>query len=141
MKSARRYSREFALRALYQWQLSGATASEIESQLAEDDRFPRADRELYSQIVTGVIAHADELKGVIAPALDRRIEELAPIERAILLIGTYELVHCPETPYRVIVNEGIELAKVYGGTDGHKYVNAVLDKLARQLRANERPKA
>jgi len=138
MKSARRYSREFALRALYQWQLSGATASEIESQLAEDDRFPRADRELYSQIVTGVIAQADELKGIIAPALDRKIEELAPIERAILLIGTYELVHCPETPYRVIVNEGIELAKVYGGTDGHKYVNAVLDKLARTLRADEK---
>ena len=138
MKSARRYSREFALRALYQWQLSGATAAEIETQLSEDDRFPRADRELFAQIVNGVIVRAEELKGVIAPALDRKIEELAPIERAILLIGTYELVHCPETPYKVIVNEAIELAKVYGGTDGHKYVNAVLDKLARQLRASEK---
>ena len=138
MKSARRYSREFALRALYQWQLSGATASEIEQQLAEDERFPRADKALYAQIVKGVIEHADELKSVIAPALDRRVEELAPIERAILLIGVYELVHCPETPYKVIVNEAIELAKVYGGTDGHKYVNAVLDKLARGLRSAEK---
>jgi N utilization substance protein B len=137
MKSSRRRSREFALQAIYQWLLAGPSLSDLEKQYAAAEGFNRADAGLFSAIVSGVMKHADSLREQLAPHLDRPWPELSPIESAIMLIGAFELVHAPETPYRVIINEGIELAKSFGGTDGHKYVNGILDKLAAQVRAEE----
>jgi N utilization substance protein B len=138
MKSSRRRAREYALQGLYQWQLADGAAADIRRQLAEDAHFAKADAEYFAQLLSGAIAEAEALKGEIAPALDRKVEELSPVERAILLLAAWELKHAPEVPFRVVINEAIELAKEFGGTDGHKYVNGVLDKLAPRLRPHER---
>ena len=137
MKSARRRSREFALQALYQWQLAGQSLADIEQQYAAAEGFAKADSALFSVILSGVLKHAETLKEKLLPHLDRPWKEVSPIESGILLIGAFELTHLPETPYRVIINEAIELAKSFGGTDGHKYVNGILDKLAASTRADE----
>ena len=137
MKSARRRSREFALQALYQWQLAGQSLADIEQQYAAAEGFAKADSVLFSVIVSGVLKHVETLKEKLGPHLDRPWKEVSPIESGILLIGAFELIHLPETPYRVIINEAIELAKSFGGTDGHKYVNGILDKLAASVRADE----
>ena len=137
MKSARRRSREFAVQAIYQWQLAGQSLADIEQQYAEAEGFGKADNDLFVVIVSGVLKHADTLKENLAPHLDRPWKEVSPIESAVLLIGAFELANLPETPYRVIINEAIELAKSFGGTDGHKYVNGILDKLALSLRTEE----
>jgi N utilization substance protein B len=136
-KSSRRRSREFALQGLYQWQLSAAKVDAIESQLAEASGFDKLDANYFRAILRGAIDQATELDAAMRPHLDRKVQELSPIERAILLIGGYELKHHPDVPYRVVINEAVELAKTFGGTDGHKYVNGVLDKLAGELRAAE----
>jgi len=138
MKPSRRRSREFALQSLYQWRVGRNLAEDIARQTADADGFAKADREYFTRLFGGTVAEADELEAEIAPLLDRKTQELAPIERAILLLGAFELKHCPEVPYRVVINEAVELAKTYGGTDGHKYVNGVLDKLAQRLRVVER---
>jgi N utilization substance protein B len=138
MKSTRRRSREFALQGLYQWQLSGEAVGEIETQLRGIRGFDKADPDLFSALLHGAIRDAVESEQSIAPLLDRPMDELSPVERGILLLGAYELRHCPEVPYRVVINEAVELAKSYGGTDGHKYVNGVLDKLVPRLRPGER---
>jgi N utilization substance protein B len=140
MKSARRRAREYALQGLYQWQVAGNTASDIRAHLAADLYFAKADAEYFGRLLAGTIAAAEDLKREIAPALDRKVEELSPVERGILLLAAWELKHAPEVPYRVVINEGIELAKEFGGTDGYKYVNGVLDKLAPRLRPAERQK-
>lgn len=137
MKSARRRSREFALQALYQWQLAGQSLFDIEQQYAQADGFAKADSALFLAILSGVLKHAETLKEKLQPHLDRPWKEVSPIESAILLIGAYEFENMPETPYRVIINEAIELGKSFGGTDGHKYVNGILDKLAAIVRVNE----
>lgn len=137
MKSARRRSREYALQALYQWQLAGQSLSDIELQYAQADGFSRADSTLFSVILSGVLKHAETLKEKLQPHMDRPWKEVSPIESGILLIGAFELLNLPETPYRVIINEAIELAKSFGGTDGHKYVNGILDKLAATVRVDE----
>lgn len=137
MRSARRRSREFALQALYQWQLAGQSLADIEQQYGQTEGFAKADGKLFAVIVSGVLKHVEVLKQALAPHLDRPWKEVSPIEAAILLIGAFELTNLPETPYRVIINEAIELAKSFGGTDGHKYVNGILDKLAATLRADE----
>ena len=137
MKSARRRSREFALQALYQWQLAGQSLADIEQQYAAAEGFAKADSALFSVIVSGVLKYVETLKEKLGPHLDRPWKEVSPIESGILLIGAFELIHLPETPYRVIINEAIELAKSFGGTDGHKYVNGILDKLAATTRADE----
>ncbi len=137
MKSARRRSREFALQALYQWQLAGQSLADIEQQYAHAEGFAKADSALFLTILSGVLKHAETLKEKLQPLLDRPWREVSPIEAAILLIGSFELANLPETPYRVIINEAIELAKSYGGTDGHKYINGILDKLAATERAGE----
>jgi N utilization substance protein B len=138
MKSARRRAREYALQGLYQWQLAGAAPAEIGAQLAEDGGFAAADREYFAQLLSGAIAESEELKREIAPVLDRGVDELSPVERGILLLAAWELKHAPEVPFRVVINEAIELAKAFGGTDGYKYVNGVLDRLAPRLRPHER---
>ena len=99
--------------------------------------FAKADSALFSVIVSGVLKYVETLKEKLGPHLDRPWKEVSPIESGILLIGAFELIHLPETPYRVIINEAIELAKSFGGTDGHKYVNGILDKLAATTRADE----
>jgi N utilization substance protein B len=135
--SPRRRAREFVLQGLYQWQLSANAPVAIHAQLTAATGFERADRDYFESLWRGVIAEYAVLVELFAPLSDRRVAELSPIERAILAIGAWELKHQLEIPYRVAINEAVELAKSYGGTDGHKYVNGVLDKLAGALRADE----
>ena len=137
MKSARRRAREYALQGLYQWQLAGHAAADIRTQLAEDAHFDKADAAYFRAALDGTIAEAEALKAEIAPVIDRKLEHLSPVERGILLLAAWELRHAPDIPFRVVINEAVELAKTYGGTDGHKYVNGVLDKLAVALRPRE----
>jgi len=134
MKGPRRRSREIALQALYAWQLAGGDPLEEVRLLDEEGR---ADRELAEALVRGVLEHAGELQALIAPCLDRDFARLSPVERAILYIGAFELQAHPETPFKVVVNEAVELGKSFGGTGGHKYVNGVLEQLARALRPQE----
>ena len=136
-KSPRRRAREFALQGVYQWLLNQSPVTSIESQLAEVAGFDKCDRELFVGLLRGTITNAPELQVGFANYIERPLNELSPVERGILLMSTFELAHRPETPYRVIINEAIELAKGFGGTDGHKFVNGVLDKLAARLRADE----
>ena len=133
-KTARRRSREAALQALYAWQLAGGDALEQLNALDED---ARSDAALAQSIVRGVFERSGELERMIAPCLDREFRRLSPVERAILYIGAYELAAHPETPFKVVVNEAIELGKSFGGTGGHKFVNGVLEKLAGILRPQE----
>ena len=135
--SPRRRAREFALQGLYQRQLSGNSALAIRTQIGEATGFAKADVDYFDVLWSGVAAEYDDLLALCAPYLDRPAGQLSPIERAILVIGAWELRHRVEIPYRVVINEAVDLAKAYGGTDGHKYVNGVLDKLAAQARATE----
>jgi N utilization substance protein B len=137
IKSARRRAREFVLQGLYQWLVGGADEAAIEAHLADGDGFDKADREFFSGLLRGVLARQEVLRERLQAYLDRPFAELSPIEAGVLLAGAYELSDCPQTPYRVVINEAIELAKEFGGTDGHKYVNGVLDKLAAELRPAE----
>lgn len=137
MKSSRRLARELAIQGLYEWLVAGNDISAIEHRLAEAKDFNKADRPLLDAILGGVIREGKELEAQLAPFLDRAVSALSPVERAVLLMGAYELLHRVETPYRVVINEAVDVAKAYGGTDGHKYVNGVLDRLAAKLRAIE----
>ena len=125
------------LQGLYQRQLSGNAPEAIRTQLTEASGFPRADAAYFDQLWSGVVAGYDALVELVTPLLDRKAAELSPIERAIIVMGAWELRERPEIPYRVAINEAVELARSYGGTDGHKFVNGVLDKLAASLRAAE----
>ncbi len=140
-KSARRRSREYALQGLYEWLLSGdkgiENAGAIEAHIAETVGFDKADRAHFSALLHGAIRNAESLRASIAPHLDRPIVELSPVEHAVLLIGTYELSHHIEIPYKVVINESVEVAKSFGGTDGFRYVNGVLDKIAADIRQTE----
>jgi len=133
-KPSRRRSRELALQALYAWQLGGGDALD---QLRALDAKEEAQGGLAESLVRGVRERADELQGMIAPCLDRDFGRLSPVERAILYIGAFELAAHPETPFKVVVNEAVELGKSFGGTGGHKFVNGVLEKLAAGLRPDE----
>lgn len=135
--SPRRMSREFAMQGVYQWIFTGATPAVVLRNLSELDGFKNADAEFLKAELSGAIGDADALRARLEPLADRKWEEVSPIERAILLIGAWELVHNPEVPYKVTINEAIELGKRFGGTDGHKYVNGVLDKLAAAVRPRE----
>lgn len=136
-KSPRRRAREFALQGVYQWLLSGNALSAIETSLAEVAGFEKADREMFLALLRGTLAQAETLQADFAPFLDRPVQELSPVERAVLLLATQELRHCPQVPYRVVINEAIELTKSFGGAEGHRFVNGVLDKLAPRLRPVE----
>jgi len=138
----RRRAREYALQGIYQslvMRRAGSlpNAGAIAKQLAEDPGFRRCQLDLFNGIFEGVLERTDELEGIITPALDRSINELSPVEHAALLIGVYELAIDLSVPYKVAINEAVELAKTFGGTDGHKYVNGVLDLLAQKLRSTE----
>ncbi len=137
MKGNRRRSREFALQGLYQWQLAHTDTKTIARQLAEAKGFGKIDVDYFSMLLEGAVKHAAALEQAIVPCIDRGFGELSPVERGVLLLAGYELMHQPEVPYRVVINEAVELTKTYGGTDGHKFVNGVLDKLAARVRALE----
>lgn len=135
--SPRHRSRELALQGIYQWRLAGGDSAQIEKQISGEKRLGRYDSALFKELLGGALAQHAELEAVVAPQLDRDMAELNPIEFSILLLGAYELVRHPEISHRIIINEAVELAKTFGGTDGHKYVNGVLDKLAAQVRSSE----
>jgi transcription antitermination protein NusB len=135
--SARRRSREFAMQGVYQWIFTGAGPSDILKNLSELEEFDKADNGFLMAELRGTINEAQGLREKLEPLADRKWDEVSPIERAILMIGAWELMHSPEIPYRVTINEAIELGKRFGGTDGHKYVNGVLDKLAAAVRPEE----
>jgi N utilization substance protein B len=140
-RSARRRARELALQGLYAWLVrdtdSLQDAGEIEAHLRDEDEFDQADAVWFQTLLHGAMKDAASLRDKFAPFIDRPLAELSQIEHGILLIGSYELVHHVEVPYRVAINEAVELAKSFGGTDGFKFVNGVLDKLAAQVRAPE----
>ena len=136
-KSARTRAREFALQALYQHLVARNEADAIDSFTRDLVGFHKADAAHYNALLHGCIEAAETLDAGILPLLDRKMSEISPVEHAVLWIGAYEFTHCPDVPYRVVINECIELAKAFGGTDGHKYVNGVLHQMAPSLRASE----
>ena len=136
-RSPRHRAREFALQGLYQWLLNQDDATTIASHIRNAHGFDKADIAHFDALIAGTTRNAASLREQLASLLDRPIAELSPIEHAILLIGAQELASHPEIPYRVVINEAVELAKSFGGIDGHKYVNGVLDKLAASLRTPE----
>ncbi|MBI3368659.1 MAG: transcription antitermination factor NusB [Burkholderiales bacterium] len=136
-KSARRRSRELALQGLYEWLLGGAEAAVIDAHMREQPEYAKCDAKHYGALLHGCIAEASALDAVLTRHVDRKTTELSPVEHGVLMIGAYELTHCLDIPYRVAINEAVELAKSFGGTDGHKYVNGVLDKAAGDLRPTE----
>lgn len=136
-RNARSRAREFALQALYQHILSRNDAGEIDAFTRDLTGFHKADAVHYDALLHGCIEQEKALDAAITPVLDRTLAEISPIERATMWLGVYELQNALDVPWRVVLNEYVELAKSFGGTDGHKYVNAVLHALAQQYRANE----
>jgi N utilization substance protein B len=136
-KSGRRRAREFALQGLYQWQLNHEDVAVVEAHIRELEEWASCDAAHFDALLRGCIAEAADLDEVLGHHLDRKASELSPVEHGVLWIGAYELKHCVDVPYRVAINEAVELAKSFGGTDGHKYVNGVLDKAAQELRPAE----
>ncbi|HLS86734.1 MAG TPA: transcription antitermination factor NusB [Burkholderiales bacterium] len=138
MKRARRQSREVALQSLYAWQLSGGDVLE---EMKGNEGFERSDQALAESIVRGVREEEEALKDLIARHIDRPFERLSPVERAILYIGAFELRAHPETPFKVVINEAVELGKSFGASEGHRFVNGVLERVAEALRPEEVAKA
>jgi transcription antitermination protein NusB len=136
-KNPRRRARELALQGLYQWLVAGGEASAIDAQLREHEGYAKCDSTHFDALLRGGIEDAARLDAALARHVDRKTSELSPIEHAVLMLGAYELTKCLDIPYRVVINEAVELAKAFGGTDGHKYVNGVLDKVAADLRPEE----
>jgi len=133
----RRAARELALQALYQLHMNDDTATNVEAEFLAEQDFKNADKRMFSAILRGVAKQTDELDAMVAEHLDRELTDLDPIERNILRMGAFELSDSVAVPYRVVINECVELGKVFGATDGHKYVNGILDKLAAQHRQTE----
>ncbi|GGL98967.1 transcription antitermination factor NusB [Pseudomonas asuensis] len=135
--AARREARSLSVQALYQWHMAGQAINEIEAQFRVDNDFANVDAAYFHEILHGVPGLKTEIDDLITPCLDRPLDDVDPVELAILRMSCYELRNRIDVPYKVVINEGIELAKVFGATDGHKFVNGVLDKLAPKLRAAE----
>lgn len=136
-KSARRRARELALQGLYQWLINREDAGVVDANIREQQEFNKSDRAHFDALLHGCIREAQSLDSLIEPHLDRKMAELSPVEHAALYIGVYELQQCIDIPYRVVINEAVELTKQFGGTDGHKYVNGILDKVAAVARQTE----
>ena len=137
MSRARTHARRAAVQALYQWQITGQPPAEISIQFRDDQRLEKLDRDLFDALLFGVTAHRVALDDLLGPLLDRPVGQVDLVERAILRLGAYELAHCEGVPWRVVVNEGVDLAHTFGAEQSHRYVNGVLDRLARKLRAAE----
>lgn len=133
-RTPRHRAREFALQGLYQWLLNNEDAGAIDSHIREAHGFDKADAEHFDTLLHGTIRQVDKLREGLGPLIDRPIDQLSPVEHAALLIGAYELSNHLEIPYKVVINEAVELTKSFGGIDGHKYVNGVLDKFAAKVR-------
>jgi N utilization substance protein B len=136
-KSPRHRARELALQGIYQWRITAGEAAKIERQILAERNIGRFDKELFSKLLRGSLFQHVAIEALITPHLDRPLAELSPVEYAVLLLGTFEMAQHMEVPYKVVINEAVELAKTFGGTDGHKFVNGVLDKLAPELRSVE----
>ena len=137
LAAQRRRARHYGLQALYQWTLSGASPSDIEAEFRVDNDFRHTDGEYFSAVLKGVVDDVDGLESLFEPALDRTLDELDPIERNLLRLGTFELRDRIDVPYKVVISEAVALAKKFGATDSHRYINGVLDKVARELRQVE----
>ena len=137
LAAERRKARHYGMQALYQWHMAGASLAAIEAEFRADYDFSHVDLEYFQALLHGVPACVDELEARLEPLLDRKLSDLDPIERTLLRMGTFELAHRPDVPYKVVINEAVSLAKKFGATDGHKYINGVLDKVARELRKVE----
>ncbi|MGH8477699.1 MAG: transcription antitermination factor NusB [Methylococcales bacterium] len=137
MSLARTHARQSAVQALYQWQMAGQDLNEIEQQFYLDKNFRNVQRSYFRDLLHGVPSQLTRLDQALSEFTDRTVNELDPVERAILRIGVYELINRLDVPYKVIVNEGINLAKRFGATDSHKYVNSILDKVAQKERPDE----
>ncbi len=133
----RRKARTLALQALYQWQLAKSSVAQIEAEFAVDNDMSKVDVAYFRDILHGVTSQKSELEAHFSPFLDRPVNDVDPIELSLLRMGAYELMKRVDVPYRVVINEGVELAKKFGGTDGHKFINGILDKMALRLRAPE----
>ena len=133
----KRRARKLAVQALYQWLMSGSELYEIEAQFRVANNMEKVDVDYFGRLLHGVPMHLDALQDALTPLLDRPIEGLNPIELTVLRIGAFELFHCPEIPYRVVLDESISLAKEFGSQDGHRYVNGVLNNLAQKVRIVE----
>jgi transcription antitermination protein NusB len=134
---ARTVARKLALQALYRWQLNSCEWQDLVNEFATDPDMPRADTDYFRTLISGICAGREELDTALTPLLDRQPAHLDPIEHAVLLIGGYELRHRPDVPFRVVINEAVSLARRFGATDGHKYINGVLDRAAHLWRAQE----
>ncbi|WP_263081876.1 transcription antitermination factor NusB [Endozoicomonas sp. Mp262] len=135
--SARRKARQLALQALYQWQMNQASLMSIELQFKADNDMSKVDEGYFHLILHGVPRQLSHLDEAMSPVLDRSLEQLDPVELTALRIGCYELINHKDVPYRVVINEAIELVKRFGAQDSHRYINGILDKLAPRLRAEE----
>ena len=135
--SARRKARRFAVQALYQWQMTGDNIGGIEAEFRTDNDMSKVDVTYFHELLSAIPAHKSDMDDKIQPLLDRNIDELTPVELAVLRLGAYEMCHRIDVPYKVVINEAVELTKVFGATDAHKYVNGVLDKLAQRERTVE----
>ena len=138
LAAQRRKARHYGLQALYQWTLSGASPSDIEAEFRVDNDFQHTDGEYFNALLCGVIADVEALELVFEPALDRGLDDLDPIERNLLRLGTFELRDRIDVPYKVVISEAVALAKKFGATDSHRYINGVLDKISLELRTVER---
>ncbi len=136
-RTPRHRAREFALQGLYQWLLNNEDSTTIVNNIRAAHGFEKADGDHFAALLYGAIKDSVALRETFGPLIDRGVAELSPIEHAVLLIGAYELKNNLDIPYRVVINEAVELTKSFGGIDGHKYVNGVLDKLAATMRAEE----
>ncbi|MDD4906597.1 MULTISPECIES: transcription antitermination factor NusB [Methylobacter] len=137
MSQARTNARKAAVQALYQWQMAGQNLSEIERQFLEEERLKDAQKSYFVELFYGVPKNLDAIDQALSEFVDRPVDTIDPVERAILRIGVYELLFRLNMPYRVVLNEGINLAKDFGADGSHKYVNGILDKVAQQTRAGE----
>ncbi len=133
----RRKARHYALQALYQWQISRNALNDIEAQFRTEFDFSKTDVEYFQALLHGVPQHLGEIERAFEPMLDRALKDLTPIELTLLRMGTFELIHRIDVPFKVVINEAVSLAKKFGATDSHKYINGVMDKLAQELRQVE----
>lgn len=135
--SARRKAREYSVQAIYQWQMSGSLLNDIEAQYLTTMNARKVDTEYFQELFNGVLTNLDDMDRALEPALERDLDDIDPVERAIIRLAAYELIHRIDIPKKVVINEAIELAKTFGATDGHKFVNGVLDKISKTLRPHE----
>ncbi len=136
-QSPRHRARELAMQGVYQWRVSGTDASEIEKHMQGEKNLGRYDKGMYARLLRGVLSGHVALEALLTPHLDRELSELSTVEFSVLMLAAFELSQQLDVPYKVVINEAVELAKTFGGTDGHKYVNGVLDKLAPKVRTVE----